>query len=78
MLMQLLGVVVLQRGVWHRGPIGGYLGPIDGALTPLVAVLAGVPTLHLSGRLAARRAEVPRLSRCARAAGAKSVCSPRG
>lgn len=49
MLMQLLGVVVLQRGVWHRGPIGGYLGPIDGALTPLVAVLAGVPTLHLSG-----------------------------
>ena len=29
--------------------MGGYLGPIDGALTPLVAVLAGVPTLHLWG-----------------------------
>jgi len=29
--------------------MGGYLGPITGALTPLVEVLAGVPTLHLSG-----------------------------
>ena len=29
--------------------MGGYLGPIGGALTPLVAVLAGVPTLHLRG-----------------------------
>jgi hypothetical protein len=30
-------------------PIGGYLGPTDGALTLLVAVLAGVPALHLWG-----------------------------
>ena len=43
------GVAVLQRGVWQLDPMGGYLGPITGALTPLVAVLAGVPTLHLWG-----------------------------
>ena len=49
MFMRFLGVAVLQRGVWRRGPIGGYLGPTDGALTLLVAVLAGVPALHLWG-----------------------------
>ena len=35
--------------MWQQGPMGGYLGPIGGALTPLVAVLAGVLTLQLSG-----------------------------
>ena len=49
MLMRFLGVAVLSRGMWQQGPMGGYLGPIRGALTPLVAVLAGVPTLHLWG-----------------------------
>lgn len=43
------GVAVIWRGMWQQGPMGGYLGPIAGALTPLVAVLAGVPTLHLWG-----------------------------
>ena len=82
--MQFLGVAVLQRGVWQQGPIGGYLGPIDGALTPLVAVLAGGPRSTYGvnvrieglrvppiGPLAAHRAEVPLLSRCARAASVK-------
>jgi len=49
MLTRVPGVAVRQRGMWQQGPMGGYLGPIGGALTPLVAVLAGVPTLQLSG-----------------------------
>ena len=40
------GVAFLQRGVWQLDSMGGILGPLGGALTRLVAVLAWMPRLQ--------------------------------